>query len=304
MLRSAILAASRNSTVKSVVAGAPLSRGVVKRFVAGEQVDDAVRTTRELLGKGLAVSLDHLGEDTLDAGQAEATVSAYLVLLERLADEGLTADGRAEVSVKLTAVGQALDEGLALENARRIALAARTAGTTVTLDMEDHTTTDSTLRVLHEVRQDFPDVGAVLQAYLHRTEDDCRALATTGSRVRLCKGAYKEPASVAFQEPHEVDKAYVRCIRVLMAGDGYPMLATHDPRLVEIGQTLGQGRADYEFQMLYGIRPLEQERLVADGERVRVYVPYGDEWYGYLMRRLAERPANLVFFLRALASRS
>ena len=307
MLRSTILAASRNSTVKALVAGAPLSRSVVKRFVAGERVEDAVRTARELVGRGLLVTLDRLGEDTRDAAQADTTVQAYLELLQRLSDEGLTAGGRVEVSVKLTAVGQALDEQMALENARRIALAARAAGTTVTLDMEDHTTTDSTLRVLHELRQDFPDTGAVLQAYLHRTEDDCRALAGEHSRVRLCKGAYREPPEVAFQEPHEVDLSYVRCLKVLLAGKGYPMLATHDPRLIEIAQTLGgppgAGR-DHEFQMLLGVRPDEQERLAAQGEKVRVYVPYGDEWYGYLMRRMAERPANLVFFLRALASRS
>ena len=270
MLRSAILDASRNTSVKALVAGAPLSRDVVRRFVAGEQVEDAVRTAAELVGKGLLVTLDHLGEDTLDAGQADATVKAYLVLLQRLSEEGLTAQGRVEVSVKLTAVGQAIDEQMALQNARRICEAARNAGTTVTLDMEDHTTTDSTLRVLQELRLDFPDTGAVLQAYLHRTEDDCRALATTGSRVRLCKGAYKEPETVAFQDPHDVDLAYVRCLKVLMAGSGYPMLATHDPRLIEIGQTLGQGRGDYEFQMLLGIRPHEQERLAAEGEKVRV----------------------------------
>ncbi len=304
MLRSTILAASRNQRVKALVAGAPVSRSVVQRFVAGEQVDDAVRTTRDLVGRGLCVSLDHLGEDTLDTAQADATTQAYLTLLRVLGEEGLTAGGRAEVSVKLTAVGQSVDERRALENARRICEAARNAGTTVTLDMEDHTTTDSTLTVLTELRQDFPDTGAVLQAYLHRTEDDCRALAHEGSRVRLCKGAYREPSSVAYQDPHEVDRSYVRCLKVLMAGPGYPMLATHDPRLVEIGQTLGAGRGGYEFQMLLGIRPAEQERLAADGETVRVYVPYGDEWYGYLMRRLAERPANLTFFLRALASRS
>ena len=169
MLRQAILAASRNGTVKKVVAGAPLSRSVVKRFVAGESVDDAVRATRELAAAGLTVSLDHLGEDTLDAGQAEATVKAYVLLLERLSAARLTAGGRAEVSVKLTAVGQAIDERLALDNARLICEAARSASTTVTLDMEDHTTTDSTLSVLRELRQDFPDTGAVLQSYLHRT---------------------------------------------------------------------------------------------------------------------------------------
>ncbi len=306
MLRQAILAASRNRTVYRVVAGAPISRQVVRRFVAGESADDAVTAATRLIGRGLTVSLDHLGEDTLDAGQADATVKAYQLVLERLADAGLTSGGRAEVSVKLTAVGQAIDEALALANARAICEAARTAGTTVTLDMEDHTTTDSTLTILAALRAEFPDTGAVLQAYLHRTEDDCRALAVAGSRVRLCKGAYKEPASVAYQSPGDVDRAYVRCLKVLMAGPGYPMVASHDPRLVAVATQLAAHRqpGSFEYQMLYGIRPLEQDRLAQTGATVRVYVPYGDQWYGYLMRRLAERPANLAFFLRALATRS
>ena len=306
MLRQAILAAARNDSVKHLVASAPGSRSVVRRFVSGEAVDDAVRTTQSLVGTGLHVTLDHLGEDTLDAGQAEATVKAYLALLDRLRDAGLTDGGRAEVSVKLTAVGQAIDEGLARDNARTICEAAHAAGTTVTLDMEDHTTTDSTLGILAELRRDFPETGAVLQAYLHRTEADCRDLAVAGSRVRLCKGAYKEPAQVAFQTPAEVDRSYVRCLKVLMQGEGYPMVASHDPRLVAIAGRLAEHRAQgtYEYQMLFGIRTLEQQRLADAGETMRVYVPYGDEWYGYLMRRLAERPANLVFFLRALATRS
>jgi proline dehydrogenase len=304
-LRSAILAASRNSAVERLVGGAPVSRNVVRRFVAGEGVDDAVRVSRELTGKGLQVSLDHLGEDTLDAGQADATVKAYLVLLEQLREAGLTEGGRTEVSVKLSAVGQTIDDELALEGARTICAAADAAGTTVTLDMEDHTTTDRTLATLHALRRDFPSTGAVLQSYLHRTVDDCRALAVEGSRVRLCKGAYKEPASVAYQSSAEVDASYVRCLEVLMAGPGYPMVATHDPRLVAATAELAQHRAagTYEYQMLYGIRPHEQERLAAQGDTMRVYVPYGDQWYGYLMRRLAERPANLTFFLRALASK-
>jgi proline dehydrogenase len=306
MMREAILAASRNGTVKRVVAGAPLSRSVVKRFVAGESFEDAVAATKKLVADGMTVSLDHLGEDTLDAGQADATVKAYLVLLERLAAAGLTAGGRAEVSVKLTAVGQAIDERMALDNARRICEAARSASTTVTLDMEDHTTTDATLSALHELRQDFPDTGAVLQSYLRRTEADCRALSYPGSRVRLCKGAYNEPESVAFQSDIDVDLSYVRCLKVLMAGDGYPMVASHDPRMVAIADRLAQDRpaGTYEYQMLYGVRPAEQRRLAAQGETVRVYVPYGDQWYGYLMRRLAERPANMTFFLRALVSQS
>jgi len=305
-IRQVILAASRNRAVERVVAGAPLSRSVVRRFVAGELVDDAVRATRELTTNGLTVSLDHLGEDTLDIGQADATVKAYLTLLQRLGEAGLAGGGRAEVSVKLTAVGQAIDEKLALDSARRICEAARNAGTTVTLDMEDSSTTDSTLEILRELRLDFPDTGGVLQSYLHRTESDCRELAHAGSRIRLCKGAYKEPESVAYQSDQEVDRAYVRCLKVLMAGEGYPMVASHDPRLVAIAGHLAKDRAPgtYEYQMLYGIRPAEQRRLAAAGETVRVYVPYGEQWYGYLMRRLAERPANLTFFLRALASTS
>jgi proline dehydrogenase len=210
----------------------------------------------------------------------------------------------------LSALGQSLVDGdkIALGNAQLVCDAARTAGTSVTVDMEDHTTTDSTLDTLSELRKDFPDTGAVLQAYLYRTEADCRDLAHAGSRVRLCKGAYAEPASVAFQDRHEIDRSYVRCLKILMAGEGYPMLATHDPRLIEIGQWLaadrGRGLDSYEFQMLYGIRPTEQRRLAHLGHRVRVYLPYGTDWYGYLVRRLAERPANLAFFARSLISKN
>jgi proline dehydrogenase len=306
MLRQVILAASRSGALRRVVEHAPVTKQVVNRFVRGASLDDAVHATTELVTSGRAVTIDYLGEDTLDATQAQATADAYVALLGRLADAGLTRQGRAEVSVKLSAVGQAFDEAMALDHATRICQAAADAGTTVTLDMEDHTTTDSTLDILGKLRQDFPGTGAVLQSYLHRTEADCRDLATEGSRVRLCKGAYKEPASVAFQGAKDVDRSYVRCMKVLMAGPGYPMLATHDPRLVAIGLDLAKERAKgtYEFQMLYGIRPTEQERLAAEGETVRVYLPYGDEWYGYFMRRLAERPANVTFFLRSLASKS
>ena len=306
MLREAILAASRSPRLRRIVERAPVSRSVVHRFVSGAGVEDAVRATAGLLASGRTVTLDHLGEDTLDAGQAEATVKAYLALLQRLEGAGLSQGARAEVSVKLSAVGQSVDAGLALANATLICEAARSAGTTVTLDMEDHTTTDATLAALARLRVDFPGTGAVLQAYLRRTEADCRDLATAGSRVRLCKGAYQEPASVAYQGKAEVDLSYVRCLKVLMAGEGYPKVATHDPRLIAIAAELAAGRdaGTYEFQMLYGIRPQEQERLAARGETMRVYVPYGDEWYGYFMRRLAERPANVAFVLRAMATRS
>jgi proline dehydrogenase len=306
-MRSLILAASRNSTVEHLVGTAPLTRDVVRRFVPGPDEGDAVAATRRLVSDGLLVSLDHLGEDTTDPDQAAVAAKAYVSVLDRLAGEGLTP--QAEVSLKLSAVGQALPgdgEQIALDHAHLVCAAAERAGTTVTLDMEDHTTTDSTLRILAEVRRDFPRTGAVLQSYLKRTEADCRDLAN--SRVRLCKGAYDEPASVAFRDRAEVDRSYVRCLNVLMAGEGRPMLATHDPRLIEIAQNRaranGRSPESYEFQMLYGIRPNEQKRLAAEGHPVRVYTPYGVDWYGYFMRRLAERPANVAFFLRALATRS
>lgn len=289
-----------------MVAAAPVSRGIVHRFVAGESLEDAVRAVRELTVAGMKTSLDHLGEDTTDREHADAMTGLYVGLLERFADEGLTPD--AEVSLKLSAVGQRLAQALAVDNATLVCAAAEKAGTTVTLDMEDHTTTDSTLSALSQLRKDFPGTGAVVQAYLRRTEGDCRELAGAGSRVRLCKGAYQEPESVAFQQSLEVDKSYVRCLNILLAGDGHPMIASHDPRLIAIAgeraRWYHREPGSYEYQMLFGIRPEEQKRLVAAGETLRVYVPYGDQWYGYLMRRLAERPANVTFFLRSLATRT
>jgi proline dehydrogenase len=304
MLRSLILAAADSERVERLVEAAPLSRNVVRRFIAGDYAADALRVTRELVDQGLAVSIDHLGEDTTTPAQAEAIRDEYLDLLGALAEAELTP--QAEVSLKLSALGQAFDEKLAYEYAHAICAKATEAGTTVTVDAEDHTTTDSTLEILARLRVDFPTTGAVVQSYLRRAEADCRDLAGAGSRVRLCKGAYKEPESVAYQMKLDVDKSYVRCLNVLLAGDGYPMIATHDPRLIEIGENrakwydrTGDG---FEFQMLYGVRQEEQRRLAALGYTVRVYVPYGTQWYQYMMRRLAERPANLAFFLRALRS--
>jgi proline dehydrogenase len=306
MLRSVILAAARSPRVERLVETAPLSRDVVRRFVAGNGTDDAIRATGELVADGLHVSIDHLGEDTVTPEQAEATRDEYVRLLSALSAAHLTP--AAEVSVKLSALGQRFDEKLAEQHARAICAVASEAGSTVTLDMEDHTTTDSTLEILGRLREEYPTTGAVLQAYLRRTEGDCRELAGPGSRVRLCKGAYREPETVAYQSRLDVDKSYVRCLNILMSGEGYPMVATHDPRLVAIGEDrakwFDRSSDTFEFQMLYGIRPNEQRRLTALGHPVRVYTPYGVDWYGYFMRRLAERPANVAFFLRALATRS
>ncbi|GGF45370.1 proline dehydrogenase [Marmoricola endophyticus] len=308
MLRDSILWLAKSDRVKHLAETMPVSSGIVRRYVPGESNADAVTATQELVGTGRRVTLDYLGEDTTDVAQANATTQAYVDLLAGLAAHNL-AHG-AEVSVKLSAVGQALGsegDALALTNARTICRAARELGTTVTLDMEDHTTTDRTLETLRTLRVDFPETGAVLQAYLHRTEQDCRDLAYEGSRVRLCKGAYDEPARVAYQERHEVSLSYVRCLKVLMGGAGYPMVASHDPQLVQIAGALasrhGRTPDSYEYQMLYGIRPAEQERLADAGETMRVYVPYGVQWYGYLMRRLAERPSNLTFFARSLLTK-
>jgi proline dehydrogenase len=305
MLRSLILAAARSPRMARLVETAPLSRDVVNRFVAGTGIDDALRVTRQLVDAGMRVTLDNLGEDTLTPQHAEAVVDQYCRVLRSLHTAGLAPC--AEVSVKLSALGQRFDEKLALEHAKTICAAADKAGTTVTLDMEDHATTDSTLEILGRLRADFPSAGVALQAYLRRTEGDCRELATPGSRIRLCKGAYAEPETVAYQSKLDIDKSYVRCLNILMSGEGYPMVATHDPRLVAIGgdraKWFDRSPDEFEFQMLYGVRPDEQKRLVGLGYTVRVYVPYGTEWYGYLMRRLAERPANVGFFVRAVVSK-
>lgn len=308
MIRSVLLSASRSDSIESLVKGSSISRAVVARYVAGETTQDAVETARELRADGLLSTIDFLGEDTLDRAQADSVTTAYLDLLGALADAGLAAS--AEVSVKLSAVGQALPgdgHAIALDNATAICQAARDAGTAVTLDMEDHTTTDATLETLRALRVDFPETGGVLQAYLFRTEADCREFAGPGSRIRLCKGAYAEPDSVAFQTRSEVDRSYVRCMKVLLEGEGYPALATHDPRLIEVGGALavraGRDRGSFEYQMLYGVRPDEQREIVGRGDRMRVYVPYGDAWYGYMVRRMAEKPANLALFLRSMTSK-
>ncbi len=310
MLRRIMLAVSASDRIRRVVITAPYARDMVTRFVAGEGQDDALRVTGQLLGRGLLVSLDHLGEHTTDPGQAAAVADEYITLLGRLAAAGHARGGAAEVSVKPTAVGLGLaehGEKTATENIARICAAAAAAGTTVALDMEEHAMVAAVLRMHGELRQDFPGLGCVIQSYLRRSEADCAALAAAGARVRLCKGAYDAPEQVAFTDRRDVDRSFVRCLRSLLAGPGYPMVATHDPRLIEIAGTqailAGRSVDSFEYQMLYGIRPAEQRRLAASGARMRVYVPYGSDWYGYLTRRLAERPANLAFFLRSLASR-
>jgi proline dehydrogenase len=311
--RPAILAASRSQRLRSTAERWPITRRVVHRFVPGESLDDVMGSIEALRESSRMVSIDYLGEDVTDADTANSTVDAYLWLLDALgrrldaAPEGVRP---LEVSLKLSALGQALPrdgEKIALENAHAICTAAKRAGVWVTVDAEDHTTTDSTLSIVRELRADFDWLGTVLQAYLRRTHADCSEFAASGARIRLCKGAYDEPASVAYRDRDDVTDSYLRCLRVLMAGTGYPMIASHDPVVIEavpdLARETGRRIGDFEYQMLYGIRDPEQRRLAAAGDTVRVYVPFGTQWYGYLVRRLAERPANLTFFLRALVAR-
>ncbi|MDT9689678.1 proline dehydrogenase family protein [Streptomyces sp. P9(2023)] len=307
MLGPVILAASRSDKMRRFVSAAPGTKQVVDRFIAGETVEHVIPIVQDITGRGLEVTLDVVGEDITTVEQSHAARDAYLELVGRLKELGL--GERAEMSVKLSMFGQALEGGheLALANVRPVVAAAAEIGTTVTLDAEDHTTLDSMFAIHEELRKDFPQTGCVIQAYLFRTEDDARRLAAEGSRVRIVKGAYKEPASVAIQDKPEIDKAYVRIMKILMDGEGYPMIGSHDPRLISIGQELarraGRKLDEYEFQMLYGIRSEEQNRLAAEGHRMRVYTAYGTDWYGYFMRRLAEKPANLLFFARSILTK-
>ena len=312
-LRPAIMGAGRWEGLRRAAERMPVTRKVLTRFVPGETLDAVLDSVALLMDSGRQVSVDYLGEDVTDFDDADEAVQVYLDLIDELGRYGDPAgDGvrPLEVSVKLSALGQSLGrdgEKIARENAWSICAAAQRAGVWVTVDAENHTTTDSTLSIVRDLRAEFPWLGTVLQAYLRRTLGDCEEFAAAGARIRLCKGAYDEPASVAYRDRGAVTDSYLCCLRVLMAGSGYPMVATHDPVIISAVASMaaesGRGTGDFEYQMLYGIRDGEQRRLADAGNQVRVYVPFGTQWYGYFMRRLAERPANLAFFLRALAER-
>ena len=315
LLRKPIVALSGSQTTRRAMMRWPVTRAVVQRFVAGEKTSSAVEAVRSISRNGLHATLDYLGEDTTEEEAAAATVAEYLRLIGALAAAGV-AKGT-EVSVKLSAVGLSLigpdgdatyGPDFALREASRIAAAAYRAGARMTLDMEDHAAVDATLDVLFALRKQYPDIGVAIQAMLRRTPQDLTKLVGPGSRVRLVKGAYDEPASVAHRGRNEITGAYLKVLRTLMQGEGYPMIGSHDPAVIEeamrLARAAGRKESDYEIQMLYGIRTDEQTRLYQLGIGVRVYVPYGSDWYGYFTRRLAERPANLLFFLRALTARA
>jgi proline dehydrogenase len=253
-----------------------------------------------MVAEGLSASIGWLGPDARTAEQAVAARDEWLRLTAELSAAELTPT--VDVSVALPSLGQGIDDDLAYQHAREICARATEAGTTVTLDSADSSKTDATLDLLIRLRRDFPTTGVTLAARARRTEADCRDLSAEGCRVRLCKGGFPEPESVAFQSRLEVDRSYVRCVNVLMSGDGYPMVATHDPRLIAIAEDRARWFErtpdEFEFQVLHGVRPAEARRLVASGYTVRVYVPYGPLWYPYFVRRMIEHPASAGLMMR------
>ena len=299
-LRGAFLWASRRRGLQALATAVPVTRRVVRRFVAGESLPEALGALARLRADGLHTTVDVLGESVTSADLARAAADRYVETLDALAVRGLDRN----VSLKLTQMGLDLDGDFCRANVARVAARAAELGAFVRIDMEDSARTDATLAVARDLRHDFTDVGVVIQSYLRRSADDVEALNAEGVRVRLCKGAYDEPPTVAFATKEEVDESFAGLARRLLEQGTYPAFATHDSRLIRritrYARRRGIDASRFEFQMLFGIRRDLQRRLVADGWTVRVYVPYGAQWYPYFMRRLAERPANVLFLLRSL----
>ncbi len=309
-MRSTLLTLSHRRSIGRLATRVPVTRPMVRRFVAGQTLDEVLPAIERLHAQGMRTTVDVLGESVTRAEDARAAAGRYLETLAALADHGLDRN----VSLKPSQMGLAIDPGLARENIGAIVAKAAETGAFVRIDMEDHTTTDATLALWREVRpgraDDDPgpgdgcDVGIVIQSALRRSAGDVEAVIEAGGRIRLCKGAYKEPAAVAFGDKAEVDTSYEALMLRLLRAGRYPAIATHDVRLIkraiEVASAEGIARDSFEFQMLYGVRRDLQEQLVGAGWTVRVYVPFGDKWYPYFMRRLAERPANVSFLIRNL----
>jgi proline dehydrogenase len=292
--------ASRRPVLGRFATAFPLTRAMVRRFVAGDRLEDALAALTRLYAAGMRWTVDVLGESVDSREQATASADDYLATLDALADRGMEAN----VSLKLTQMGLDIDPDFCRQNVARVVNRARELGAFVRIDMEDHTRTDVTLKIARALHADYEDVGVVIQSYLRRSADDIGRLNDERIRVRLCKGAYDEPASVAFATKAEVDESYARLAEQLVLDGRYPAIATHDEALIvstiEFAERHAIGPEQFEFQMLYGVRRDLQQWLVSEGWTVRVYVPYGVEWYPYFMRRLAERPANILFILRSL----
>jgi proline dehydrogenase len=302
MLRWALLQAAESSLLAEQAAARPLVRRVVSRYIAGDTVEEGMAVAARLVDDGVELTLDHVGEHITGLEEADGAAEVYRELLGHVGDQGLPAG----VSVKPTQLGMLLDHERCVELVEDLAKRAHDAGVHVTLDMEDHTVTAATVRLVERAQAaGYRNVGCAVQSYLHRTPEDIRRLTAAGASLRLCKGAYAEPEHLAHQRRADVDRAYLHAARYLLEHGHHPRFATHDHRLVATikrwAAELERDRDTYEFQMLYGIRPDMQRALVDDGYRLRVYLPFGSEWFPYFTRRLAERPANLFFFLRALA---
>lgn len=305
ILRDVFLALSTSSLLRDFVVNFPLSRRVSRRFVAGETLDEAIQVVKKLNAQGLAVTFDQLGESVTQESEARAAKDGYLRALDAIAAHQVSS----QVSVKLTQIGLDISPDLCLDNLRQILRRAKENNTFVTIDMEDSQHTQVTLNVFKTLREEFDNVGIVIQSYLYRSEQDMKTLCTIGANVRLCKGAYKEPAAVAFPAKKGVDASYLKLAQIFFDSNGSPTsayldLATHDEKIIdwakEYSTTHNVDRKRFEFQMLYGIRSDLQRQLVAEGYTMRVYVPYGTHWYPYFMRRLAERPANVIFLVSNL----
>ncbi len=301
--RTALLFLARREGLKDAATEMPVLRRVARRFIAGETLEEAVAAVKELNARGMTASFDHLNEAVRNEEETREEVREYLRLLARIDQVGV----QASVSLKLTQCGLLMRPELALENAREVVAEAKARGAFVRVDMEQSAVTQATLDAVRALHREFGEaqVGAVLQSYLRRTEEDARALCAERIRIRLCKGAYQEGPEVAFQARREVDESFLRTMRVLLDSGLYHGIATHDERMIAETQAhareRGLPKGAFEFQMLYGIRRDLQEKLVREGYPVRVYVPYGRNWYPYLMRRMAERPANVWFVLKNLA---
>jgi proline dehydrogenase len=301
MIRQSLLYLSESSLARRFVTRAPGARSMARRFVAGETVTDAIRAARAANEAGLLVTLDYLGESVNSREEARGAADVYLALLEHIAADRLDAN----ISLKMTQMGQDIDEEFLRENLGRILDRARELDVFVRLDMESSAYTERTLAFFERLWQEgYRGVGTVLQSYLYRTEADVRRMNELGARVRLCKGAYLEPPSVAFQDKRDVDANFVRCARLLLEGGVYPGIATHDGALVDATRALAAAQniaaARYEFQMLYGVRRELQQELIRAGYNMRVYIPFGEAWYPYLMRRMAERPANMMLIVNTM----
>ena len=301
MLRETLIRLSQQERLRNIAMHNGLAHSFALRFVAGETLEQAVRCIRELNARGMTATLDHLGENVSSKAEAAEAADAYRRILQEIQLAGV----RCNASLKLTHMGLDLGEELAFENTRRVVDEAARLDNFIRIDMESSDYVDRTLQLFYRLFDEYKNVGVVIQSALHRSQSDLEQLIEARARVRLVKGAYLEPPSVAFQRKAEVDANFVRLMELMLARGIYPAIATHDVNMIEAGKEFARANAiessRFEFQMLFGIRRDLQAQLVRDGFNMRIYVPYGTAWYPYLMRRMAERPANLMFVLGNIA---